>query len=81
MGARPRTHSPLDGLLYDECKTAIRQARMCDRDEDIAELCLCERMAQSDVAATLGIARSTISRHLPDIESRVEYAAKKLGYI
>ena len=54
---------------------------MSDRDADIAELYLCERMAQSDVAATLGIARSTISRRLPDIESRVEYAAKKLGYI
>ncbi len=81
MEARQRAISPLDGLLYDECKLAIKQARMPSRDNDIAELYLCERMAQSDVAATLGIARSTISRHLPDIESRVEYAAKKLGYI
>lgn len=74
-------HSPLDGLLYDECKSAILQARMASRDYEIASLCILERMAQSDAAATLGIARSTISRRLPDIESRVEYAAKKLGYI
>lgn len=80
MGARPQ-NNPLDGLLYDECKSSIRQARMPDRDADIAELYLCERMAQSDVAATLGIARSTISRHLPGIVARVERAARKLGYI
>lgn len=54
---------------------------MPDVDADIAQLYLCDRMAQSDIAATLGIARSTISRHLPDIEQRVEYAARKLGYI
>lgn len=81
MEARQRARSPLDGLLYDECKSAIRQARMPNRDAEIAELYLCERMAQSDVAATLGIARSTISRRLPGIEARVEHAARKLGYI
>lgn len=54
---------------------------MTSRDYDIASLCILERMAQSDAAATLGVARSTISRRLPDIESRVEYAARKLGYI
>ena len=80
MGAR-LTHSPLDGLLYDEYKSAILQARMTSRDYEIASLCILERMAQSDAAATLGVARSTISRRLPDIESRVEYAARKLGYI
>lgn len=81
MGARAVKQSPLDGLLYDECKRAIQQARMTDRDSDIAELYLVNRMAQSDVAATLGIARSTISRRLPAIESRIEYVARKLGYI
>ena len=80
MGAR-LTHSPLDGLLYDGGKSARLQARMTSRDYEIASLCILERMAQSDAATTLGVARSTISRRLPDIESRVEYAARKLGYI
>lgn len=77
----PCRHRPLDVLLYDEYKQAISQARLCETDYNIATLYLLERMPQIEVADTLDIARSTISRRLPDIEARVEHAAKKLGYI
>lgn len=77
----PRRHRPLDVLLYDECKQAISQARLCETDYNIATLYLLERMPQIEVADTLDIARSTISRRLPEIEQRIEYVAKRIGYI
>lgn len=78
MGARVKMPRELENLLRSELERAIYESALHKDDELIARRYLVEKMAQIDIAAELGWERSTISRRLPLIISRVELSAKKL---
>ena len=78
MGARVKMPQNLDTLLRSELERAIYESALHADDALIARRYLVEKVAQIDIAAELGWERSTISRRLPVILSRVEWSAAKL---
>ena len=78
MGARVRMPRNLDTLLRSELERAIYESALHADDDLIARRYLVEKVAQIDIAAELGWERSTISRRLPVILSRVEWSAQRL---
>ena len=73
--------SSLDPLLKSELIRAIDEANLGAENAVIAKRYLIEKIPQVDIAAEIGYERSTISRRIPKIISRVEWAANKLGYL
>lgn len=80
--ARGRTNIPeLDGLLWSEWETVIKEACLGDRDAYIAMECLARKRPQIDVAGELGINRMTVSDSLKGIKRRVLQTAAKLNMV
>lgn len=79
--ARVKLPDALDNLLRTEMENAISQANLGNDDTSIAKRYLIEQIPQMDIAAEFGYERSTISRRMPRILSKVESAARKLHYI
>lgn len=78
--ARVRLPDALDLLLRSEMEAAIREANLGNDDTAIAKRYLIEQVPQIDIAAEFGCERSTISRRMPHILSKVERAAHKMQY-
>jgi hypothetical protein len=57
---------------------AISEANLGNSDSLIAKRYLIERVPQIDIAIELDLERSTISRRMPKIISKVEQAAQRL---
>jgi len=80
--ARGRTKVPeLDGILWSEWETIIREACLGDRDAYIARECLARKRPQIDVADELGIHRMTVSDSLKNIKTKVLKTAVKLKMV
>lgn len=85
--ARARIPDTLEDLLRKEWEEVIDQACLGMEDTMIAKLYLLNAMPQIDIAEELAnhfdksYDRSTISRRMPKILSRIERAARKLGKI
>lgn len=78
--ARVKLPDALDLLLRSELECAIREANLGKDGTEIAWRYLIEQIPQIDIAAEFGCERSTISRRLARILSKVERAAEKLQY-
>lgn len=76
--ARPRM-STTKGLLKSELETVIDQANLGREDTEIAKLYLIDQIPQIDIAIECGYDRSTISKRIKEIVTRVERAARKMG--
>lgn len=79
--ARVKLPETLEPLLRSEMANAIEQANLGNDDTAIAKRYLIEQIPQMDIAIEFGYERSTISRRMPRILSKVERAAKKMKYI
>lgn len=79
--ARVKLPDALDLLLRSEMESAIREANLGNDDTDIARRYLIEQVPQIDIAAEFGFDRSTVSRRVARILSKVRLAAEKLQYI
>ena len=79
--ARVKLPDVLDNLLSSEMENAINQANLGNDDTAIARRYLIEQIPQIDIAAEFGYERSTISRRMARILSKVEHTARKLQYI
>lgn len=79
--ARVRLPNSLENLLRSEMANAIEQANLGNDDTAIAKRYLIEQVPQIDIAIEFGYERSTISRRMPRILSKVERAAEKMKYI
>lgn len=79
--ARVKLPDALDLLLRSEMEAAIREANLGNDDTVIAKRYLIEQVPQIDIAAEFGFERSTISRRVARILSKVRWAAEKLQYI
>lgn len=85
--ARARIPDTLETLLKKEWEEVIDQACLGMEDNLIAKLYLLDAMPQIDIAEELAnyfdksYDRSTISRRMPKILSRIERTARKLGKI
>nr|DAV25351.1 MAG TPA: ECF sigma factor [Caudoviricetes sp.] len=78
--ARPKIPAALKSLLRSEMEKAIYEANLGTDDGLIADRYLIERIPQADIAAELGCDQCTVSRRIPCILQRVEFAARKMGY-
>lgn len=67
----------LDGLLASQVAEAIREANLGRSDTHIAQRRYLDRLPQIDIAVELGLDRSTVSRRLNGIETRVSRTARK----
>lgn len=81
MNARVRLPKGLSKLLRSDIEQAIYEANLGTEDTGIATRYLIEHWPQIDIAAQYGCDRSTISKRMPHIVERVQYAAARLGYI
>lgn len=79
--ARVKLPDALDMLLRSEMEAAIREANLGNDDTEIAKRYLIEQIPQMDIAVEFGYERSTISRRMPHILSKVERTARKMQYI
>lgn len=76
--ARVRLPGSLGQLLRSEMETAISEANLGNSDSLIAKRYLIEQIPQIDIAIELDLERSTVSRRMPSIISRVEQTAQRL---
>lgn len=81
MNARVRLPKGLAELLRSDIEQAIYEANLGTEDTGIATRYLIDHWPQIDIAAQYGCDRSTISKRMPHIIERVQYAAARLGYI
>lgn len=79
--ARVRLPETLENLLRSEMANAIEQANLGNDDTAIAKRYLIDQVPQMDIAIEFGYERSTISRRMPRIITKVEYTARKMKYI
>ena len=79
--ARVRLPSDLDGLMRSEMLTCIEEANLGQLDTTVAKRYLIDQWAQIDIAAELGLGRTTISERIPRILNKVRHAATVLGKI
>lgn len=77
--ARVRLPAELEDLLKRELEEAIDQANLGDTDTLIASRYLIDQVPQIDIAAEIGVERSTISRRLPPIMDRIVWTVKRLN--
>ena len=81
MNARVRLPKGLAKLLRSDIERAIYEANLGTEETGIATRYLIDHWPQIDIAAQYGCDRSTISKRMPHIVERVQYAAARLGYI
>ena len=79
MKGRTKIPEDLAGLLRSEWTVIIREAAMCKEDEDIARLCLVDKLPQLDAAMEIGLDRGTISSRLPGIILRLQSTKHRMG--
>ena len=79
--ARVRMPSDLDGLMRSEMLTCIEESNLGLTDTAVAKRYLIDQWAQIDIAAELGLGRTTISDRIPRIVNKVRNAATVLGKI
>ena len=76
--ARGKLPPELDGLLASQVLTAIDEANLGLSDRTIARRYLVDRLPQVDIAAELGLERSTVTKRMREIRPRVSSAAHKI---
>lgn len=76
--ARGKLPPELDGLLASQVLTAIDEANLGLSDSAIARRYLVDRLPQVDIAAELGLERSTVTKRMRDIRPRVSSAANRI---
>lgn len=81
MNARVRLPHSLAKLLRSDMEKAIYEANLGTEDAGIATRYLIDHWPHIDIAAEYGCDRSTISKRMPHIIERVQYAATRIGYI
>lgn len=79
--ARVNIPEDLSGLLQSEWERVIREAGYSRQDAEIVRRYIVRKLPQIDVAVELDIARSTITRRLPQIYERARHTAVKLQII
>ena len=79
--ARVSLPPDLEGLLRSEMLTCIEEANLGQNDTTVAKRYLIDQWAQIDIAAELGLGRTTISDRIPRIVNKVRNAATVLGKI
>lgn len=78
MKSRIRIPPVLDRLNRTQLQMVIYEANLGQEDSCIAARCLIDRWAQADIATEIHRDRSTVSRRLGVILSRLENTAAKL---
>ena len=68
-------------LLQGEWEQIISQAGYSEQDAEIVRRYVMDKTPQIDVAVELDMARSTITRRLPQIYARARHTAAKLQMI
>ena len=81
ISARVRIPDDLTGLLQGEWEQIIAQAGYSEQDAEIVRRYVMDKTPQIDVAVELDMARSTITRRLPQIYARARHTAAKLQMI
>ena len=81
ISARVRIPDDLTGLLQGEWEQIISQAGYSEQDAEILRRYVLAKPPQIDVAVELDMARSTITRRLPQIYARARHTAAKLHMI
>jgi hypothetical protein len=81
ISARVRIPDDLTGLLQGEWEQIIAQAGYSEQDAEIVRRYVMDKTPQIDVAVELDMARSTITRRLPQIYARARHTAAKLRMI
>ena len=81
ISARVRIPDDLTGLLQGEWEQIIAQAGYSEQDAEIVRRYVIDKTPQIDVAVELDMARSTITRRLPQIYARARHTAAKLQMI
>lgn len=81
ISARVRIPLELSGLLQSEWEQIIEQAGYSGQDAEIVRRYVLGKEPQIDVAIDLDMARSTITRRLPQIYARARHTAKRLQMI
>lgn len=76
---RVKLPDDLAGLLRSEWDQILAQANLGEEDTEIVRRCILDRNPQIDVAADLGIHRSTISHRIPQIIARAQQVRAKLN--
>ena len=79
--ARVSLPPELDRLLRSEMLECIEEANLGQLDTTVAKRYLIDQWAQIDIAAELGLGRTTISERIPRIMNKVHHAATVLGKI
>ena len=79
--ARVSLPPELDRLLRSEMLECIEEANLGQLDTTVAKRYLIDQWAQIDIAAELGLGRTTISERSPRIMNKVRHAATVLGKI
>ncbi len=77
--ARARVPESLSDLLRSDWEKIISQAALGQEDTKIATMYLLDAIPQVEIGVELGLERSTISRRLPKILSKVEHTARKMN--
>lgn len=68
----------LKNMMRDEAEQAIDLANLGTEDTKIARMYLIDKTPQIDIAIEMDCERSTISRRLKQIESRVKHTRRRL---
>ena len=76
--ARVKIPADLSGLLHSEWERVIEETGYSREDAEIVRRYIVGKLPQIDVAVELDIARSTITRRLPQIYERARQTAAKL---
>ena len=79
--ARVKIPADLSGLLHSEWERVIEETGYSREDAEIVRRYIVGKLTQIDVAVELDIARSTITRRLPQIYERARQTAAKLKII
>lgn len=77
--ARARVPESLSDLTRSDWERVIFQATLGQEDTKIATMYLLDAIPQIDIGIELGLERSTVSRRLPKILSKIERTARKIN--
>lgn len=77
--ARARVPESLSDLTRSDWERVIFQAALGQEDTKIATMYLLDAIPQIDIGIELGLERSTVSRRLPKILSKIERTARKIN--
>lgn len=78
---RRRLPHGLDALLAGDWERVIGQAMLGREDRQILRLYVMERLPQIDIAAELGMDRSTVSRRMDKIFDEARRTAQRLNMV